>query len=120
MPLLGAGAHTIEIYENGVVKESADLLCNSSNKVGSSVPTCNGDDLSYVPSSTINYYNNGTKGNWRPWTAYTYVGERDYNKESIRDKGVFTTFSPFNWAGANATEWQREVWQQNIALLAMN
>lgn len=109
LPLKGIGEHKLEIFEKGNPNplEKVTLECTPASVIASEVPVCDNNGISYVPSTNVNYYQNGTKGNWRPWTSYTYVADRDDTKASIRDQGVLETFTPFSWTGANGRAWQR-------------
>ncbi len=109
IPLRGVGSHVVEIFETGnsTPKQTVTLDCTASDVIATEVPICDGDNMSYIPSASTNYYRNGTKGNWRPWTSFTYVTERDQSSASIRDKGTFKDFALFNWTGTNGRAWQR-------------
>jgi hypothetical protein len=108
-PLKGIGSHSGEIFETGTNhhKQHFDVECLASNTIGTEVPVCDGNNVTSIPHSNANYYRNGTKGSWRPWTSFTYVTERNHTKTSIRDKGTFTEFTPFDWVGPNESTWQR-------------
>ncbi len=44
-----------------------------------------------------NVYAKGVKGIWRPWVSYTYMVDRDYTQDAIKDQGHYTQYQPFEW-----------------------
>lgn len=118
-PFLGAGPNNVVVYKKDrdpddsnkeyIPIDNFTVSCNQDNQIGRKKAICSPIDgtITYVDAADIKgYYNNGTKGSWRPWTSYTYVTDRDYTQAALRDKGVFTKFTPFDWKGANEYEWQ--------------
>lgn len=48
--------------------------------------------------NTVSPYDAGLKGIWRPYKAYSYLGDRDYSNDDIRVDGVYTSFTEFDWS----------------------
>lgn len=87
------------------------VTCDASDANSSVLLCADGGKLS-TGSDTYDVYQKGTKGRWRPWASYTYVGKRFYGdtsnpNPSIREKGVFVDYTPFQWNhNTNSPEWQ--------------
>lgn len=107
VPMMGIGTHQLDVFHNGNLVESTTHVCDANNVV-EEIPLCdNSGNIGTLNNEALyGFYTNGTKGSWRAWTSYTYVTDRDYTKANLRDKGVFTQFTPFSWTGANGKEWQ--------------
>lgn len=93
------------------VSRDFTLSCTAEEANSNTLLCADGSKLD-VGADLYNAYQTGTKGRWRPWASYTYVGKRYYGdganpNPSIRKKGIFTTFTPFNWANTtNGDSWQ--------------
>jgi hypothetical protein len=108
-PIVGEGVHNVKITEQGQPDDDCVIECGGTSTLVAmpKVASCGTDGLTLTDTeANYGFYNTSTKGNWRPWTSYTYVAERDYTQLSIRDKGIFKTFTPFDWSGVNTELWQ--------------